>query len=371
MTSYARRIACVIGSAVCVAAAALPSEVAVAAPAAPAAPAAGSSWHVSALVSLHRFRNLLGLTATGPHDAWAFGDGPRHPVAVHWNGKTWTGVVLPGANARPEQVSATSRTNVWASGHRCFGGPPEPPGTSAYVDRWNGSRWATSKFKSATFCAGAVVTTGPKDGWLFGSTIPATALHFTGRSWRSIPLGVKGQVVTASGVSASDVWAVTSNAAAVRWNGSSWRRVRLPNLHLAKGESFLPMASLAVSPADIWLSGVILHKHLPVLLNWTGKGWRRIAVPGRISLNSITADGRGGLWMIGLTTSGTYDFAHYTHGTVTTQPIPIAGLPGAKAGEVTFDIYAIAGIPGTESAWATGDAFYGTHSYTVIFKFGP
>src|SRR6185437_3647224 len=91
----------------------------------PSAASATSSqkWRITNLVSLHRYQNLLGLVAIAPNDAWAFGDGPKAPIAVHWNGKKWVGSTLPHMRARPEQVSATSADNIWAAGSRCFEGP--------------------------------------------------------------------------------------------------------------------------------------------------------------------------------------------------------------------------------------------------------
>jgi hypothetical protein len=347
--------------------------VAPAIPVAHAAPTPG--WRIFRLFSPHRFKNLIGFTANGPKDAWAFGDGPRHPIAVHWDGTKWTGAVLPGANARPEQASSTSRTNVWASGHRCFGGPPDPPGASAYVSRWNGRTWATARIKQTPFCSDSLVTTGPSDGWLFGFN---QAIHISRGHRTLMSLGRNRQIQTATAAGAKDVWAFGagpgSRGFAARWNGHRWRSISMPSLHLATGESFLPEASRAVSANDVWVCGEILHKALPVLLNWTGANWRRIPVPGHVRLVALTIDGHGGVWMLGFTTRGKYTFLHYAKGTVTSQPIPTNGLPGVPSNP-TFEVFALGAIPGTNSVWATGDVSYFDtknigHQYTVIFKFG-
>jgi hypothetical protein len=346
------------------------------APVLPAAHAAGTpGWRVFRLFSPHRFKNLIGFTANGPKDAWAFGDGPRHPVAVHWNGSTWTGAVLPGANARPEQASSTSLTNVWASGHRCNSGPPAPPGSSAYISRWNGRSWATSQRKQLPFCPVDLVTTGPRQGWLFGF---AQAMRISRGFGTVFSFGAGRQVLTATASGAANVWAFGSGPMqkgfAVRWNGHRWQSMSMPNLNLAKGSFFDPTASDAVSAHDVWVCGVITHQHLPVLLNWTGSRWRRIRVPGRISLTALTTDGHGGVWMLGVTTGGAYSFLHYAKGKVTSRPMPTKGLPGVTA-HPTFDVFALGAIPGTTSVWATGDVSYVDaknvgHSYTVIFKYG-
>src|SRR5262249_17335724 len=159
----------------------------------------------------------------------------------HWDGTRWTGRVLPGANARPEQASSTSRTNVWASGHRCFGGPPEPPGESAYISRWNGIRWTTTHIKTTPFCSTGLVTTGPRRAGLFGFP---QAFPLTGgpRPLMSVVRG--GQISTATAAGARNVWAFGAgpgrNGFARRWNGHRWRSMPAPALHLAVGKSFEP-----------------------------------------------------------------------------------------------------------------------------------
>ena len=346
-----------------------------------AAATPGSGWHVAKLLALRHFRNLIGLTATGPNDAWAFGDGARHPAVLHWNGTSWAGSRLPGAFARPENAYSTGPKNVWASGERCNQGPPSPPGFSAYVSRWNGRVWTTATFKNMRFCAGKIVTAGPRQGWLFssyGSTRSTLALHFTRGKWRPSSLGSFGQISAATGASANDVWAfsgqIGSNLRAMHWNGQGWRGVPLPNLHLLKGQSFDPVAARAVSATKVWLAANIFHGGGPVLLEWNGKAWQKIPVPGHSRLTDITTDGHGGAWMLRVTTAGVYTFLHYSQGTWTTQHIPIAGIPGAPP-DATFNMYAVAGVPGTTSVWATGDVFYfdasnHQHAYTVIFKYG-
>ena len=348
-------------------------------PEAAAAPAA--SWHVAKLLNLRHFRNLIGLTATGPNNAWAFGNGARHPAVLHWNGTSWTGSTLPGAFARPENASSTGPRNVWASGERCNAGPPSPPGFSAYVSRWNGQAWATTKFKNMRFCAGRVVTVGPREGWLFGfygNTRSTLALHFTGGKWRLSTLGNVGQILAATAVSGRDVWAFASGSRgrslAVRWNGRAWRIVSLPDLHLSKGQFLDPVDARAVSATKVWLAAEITSVGVPVLLEWNGTAWQRISVPAHSRLTDITTDGHGGVWMLGVNTAGVYWFLHYSHGTWTVQRVPVTGIPGAPA-NANFNMYAIARIPGTTSVWATGDVSWldatnHVHAYTVIFKYG-
>ncbi len=340
-------------------------------------------WRIAATFSESRFRNLLTVTATGTDDAWAFGDHPHHgPIAVHWNGRTWSGIRVPGMGARPDSVSATSRFNVWAAGSRCYGGPPGSFVNNVYVSRWNGRRWASRSF---SFCpSGSVVTTGPSNTWLFNDpTRPFhgfRALHFTGR-WHSVWFG-KAQVFSAVAAGRT-VWAFGCGLAryrcfAVRWNGRDWRAGALPSPRVPPGGSFgvSPYdAAVALNPADIWVLGQI-SSGTSVLWHWNGTAWRLVAVPPNIdAFGGPAPDGAGGLWFIAIDQHGNELFAHYSSGTWTTAPSPINGLPGAVPGAVFFNLYGITWIPRTRSLWATGDCSYsdshaGEHNFTVIFKYG-
>jgi len=242
--------------------------------------------------------------------------------------------------------------------------------------------WTTTKFKNMRFCAGKVVTVRPKEGWLFShygsSTRSTLALHFTGGKWRRSLLGNVGQILAATAVSPSDVWAfasgLSSRRLAIRWNGRVWRSLSLPDLHLSKGQILDLVDARAVSATKVWLAAEITPIRVPVLLEWNGKAWQRIPVPGHSRLTNVTTDGHGGVWLLGVTTAGAYWFLHYSQGTWTTKRVPVAGIPGAPP-NANFNMYAIAGVPGTTSVWATGDVNYFDamsrhHAYTVIFKYG-
>jgi hypothetical protein len=328
--------------------------------------------------------NLLAVTATGPGDAWALGDGKNaRPAAVHWNGKTWSQSYLPGATDRPEQVSETGRANVWAAGGRC-----DLVSTTAYVSRWNGSKWTTTLFPKAPSCgASAVVTTGPSDGWLFNqSGSPAVALHFTGKMWKNVSLGRVGTVLSASAVSQKNVWAVTytlrNQMLVVHWNGHSWRPVPIPAAPVRKGDHTVPIKLVAAGTGSIWVTTVIVRNDTQVpgplrslVLHWNGAGWHWIKVPFGDQAWQAASDGHGGLWAYAQINSPSagFDFVHYSGGKWTRQSAPTAGLPATLG---TEDVFSLALIPGTQRLWASGDAFWHptpttSASASVIFKYGP
>ena len=102
----------------------------------------GTRW---ALDFNHPGWAIFDIRAIGPNDVWAVGinNDPlaRPPLALHWDGSSWTRIdppVVGNRNQELDAVHASATDNVWAVGsYRNI--------TSlaylAYVVRWNGSRW--------------------------------------------------------------------------------------------------------------------------------------------------------------------------------------------------------------------------------------
>jgi hypothetical protein len=347
------------------------------------ATASAPAWRVSHVFTGQPLSNLLAVTATGSKDAWTFGDGKNsRPAAVHWNGVTWTISYLPGATDRPDQVSETSRTNVWAAGGTCGS-----VSTIPYVSRWNGSKWTTTLFPKANCGASAVVTTGPSDGWLFNqnSESPTVALHFTGKTWKSVSLGKVGTVVSASAVSQKNVWAVSytvkDQMLIEHWNGASWHTVTVPAAPVPKGDDTYPIQFVAAGTSDMWLTTDIVRNNYEVngplrsvVLHWNGNAWHWLTVPYADLALEATSDGQGGIWTTAMinSPSSAYDFVHFSGRSWSRQAAPTAGI---SPSDITTDVYSLALIPGTQTLWASGDAFWypsPTTSATasVMFKFG-
>ena len=340
------------------------------APAAHAMPAAAQpGWSISKILSEKNYDTLLTVTGAGRHDAWAFGQtSSGKAVAVHWNGSTWTRSRIPGAFAQPGFSSATGPDNVWAGGSECTSGPLGTGTTATYVARYNGRSWITRRWTTAAFCTAALVTTGPENGWLLGSS---RAWHFAGGRWHKISLPVLGQVISATAVSASDIWTIGGRFNALRvskssaffthYDGHVWRTVSLPHIKLPKHGYIYPYDVAAASARSIWAAVTVYpaaaHSYL---LHFGGRKWRAIPLPASPDqLLQVAPDGSGGVWAVMVRpTSGEYAFAHYVHGAWTYDAVPTAGLPGLVPGSASFDVYGLASIPGTQSMLATGDVFY-------------
>jgi len=86
---------------------------------------------------------LAGVDVRTASDVWAVGycndGGADRPVALHWNGSTWTSSPVPGAGLLRE-VKAVGASNVWAAGAYYS------TSLQAYrtlVVHFNGTKWAT------------------------------------------------------------------------------------------------------------------------------------------------------------------------------------------------------------------------------------
>jgi hypothetical protein len=113
---------------------------------------------------------LTGVDVRTASDVWAVGyydqGSVQRPLALHWNGSTWSNSPVPGAGLL-RQVSAVAPGNVWAAGtyedasqHR----------TKTLVVHFNGTTWATVRSADAA---------SPADDELIGVTSDPGGSHIT------------------------------------------------------------------------------------------------------------------------------------------------------------------------------------------------
>ncbi|WP_326695384.1 hypothetical protein [Streptomyces sp. NBC_01766] len=141
----------------------------------------GRSWRiVDAPHTAGQGESLTAVTAVAPDDVWAVGgggpaDGTSHPLSLHWDGRSWTPVAVPKADANLHAVSADSRGGLWAVGEQ------QGVDTPAFTMRWNGRAWRIVPAATGPDGKGASlfgVTTVPHarpggpSAWAVGSTLP-------------------------------------------------------------------------------------------------------------------------------------------------------------------------------------------------------
>ena len=279
----------------------------------------GTQWQQAPTTNIVRQdERLLGVSASGPNDAWAVGNtnsisaASHDTLAAHWNGTAWTITPTPAAAsggrlASLYDVADLSPASAWAVGQ----GKDARP----LAEHWDGTAWSVvpvpvPAVPSGTSFANAVLSkisaVSATDIWAVGTTtaIQGTsvvrftlAMHYNGTAWSIVktantaePTGLSG--VTA--ISATNAWAVgtgfnnvhdtsasVANKAVIEhWNGTAWSIVASP-----AGLISVDRIS-AASATDIWASGqapeqTIAGVPVPVArtLHWNGSAWSVLPGP--------------------------------------------------------------------------------------------
>jgi hypothetical protein len=315
------------------------------------------------------YNGLLSVVAPAKTDAWAFGGnnigsaaGTNTPVAEKWNGSTWQTATLPaGVTGYLAAASAPAANDIWAVSTQ-----------TGYLLYFNGSTWSVAKTFAAGLAATGVTAFSPTNVWVFGTTGFGPGLgtwHLHGTTWTQVT-GLGGSITTASALSASDIWAIGSivnpQDAIVRYQGSGWKQVISTAL---SGGQFNNI--LALSPTNVWVSGVKAGTSTPLLAHLDGTTWTLITVPFKLNLGAMTSDGQGGVWMTSgalppTNQSWVVHLAVSSTGALTWTRHQLTSGAGGSAFDVTL-------IPGTTSLWAAGStpATATTGSSAAIWADGP
>ncbi|MDR2988420.1 MAG: hypothetical protein LBV34_26660, partial [Nocardiopsaceae bacterium] len=192
-----------------------------------------------------------------------------------------------------------------------------------------------------------VTALSPSDVWVFGGpgAFPGVGTwHFNGRSWQHVTSQPGNGIVTASALSATNIWAIgsaTSPQDSLAHYTGRWHRVRATAL---SGLSF--NAITAVSSHDVWAVGTPpAHPFQARLVHLTSKGWSRLRAPWRVDPTSLASDGAGGVWVLAQDSSAQWVLHRTAASAWSRTKISSIGT-----------LLRIALIPGTRSLWGAGSA---------------
>lgn len=360
----------------------LAATLGLAASATPARAATTNAWRLSFVVRTPGA--MTGVAATGPANAWAVGylqSGPQLQVVnklyvVHWNGKTWRPVIVPGGvGFVANSVEASSASNVWIFAENDFS-----PFNQA-VFRYDGTRWHEMSVPDGVaaslpgnqgnpvplvLSAADVWTVNDESTCTTAASSPPKCVtdvwHWNGRSWKSYALS--GNLHGVAGVSAGDVLAVglggqkvrggPGTVVAYRWNGTRWATLTgLPQTRIFQ------YASVAMdSPSDIWIGAGTNENIDGIAMRWNGHRWT--TTPSYfLASTPVVPDGHGGVWLS--------EFAHWT-GRSWVSPGVDSPLIGMSAGAMTK-------VPGTSgSFWGASSVEVAASqraAYPGITVYGP
>jgi hypothetical protein len=358
----------------------------------------GSSWTIASTPNAVTggINELEAVKAFSSTDAWAVGfsapvaEAPRTPVALYWNGSSWTSESVPAVGTYGTVllgVAGDSPDDVWAVGYSW---------TSTYQDHpitehWNGSDW-TVEANGGTGTPAvltAVSVSGPSDAWAVGYTdaFHPYAEHWNGTTWSASTPSSTDTVELLRGVvdeSPTDAWAVGTayvigatpdqdqyEGVYAHWNGSQWNTGLLPvpaksGTRIAKG---LQMRGLSVAPGtpQLWAAGGIPGQQLLNLCNPSGP------TTATVSTRPSAASPGGGSQGAG---PGEIRNAASPSGVVGGRVLgmPIAPTGGRQAPAVTTpeQVYAVdeagsSGIGQTTTGWTASVNDFSGDGFTSVF----
>ena len=335
--------------------------------------------------------------AVSANDIWAVGrqrhrtNGLSRGYVVHWNGAAWSEVPIPSAGTNSIEslsgVAAIASNNVWISGQAWT----QATGSITRILRWNGSSFSVVPSPSVpgvTNYLNDIVAVSASNIWAVGYTYTGSypnyvrkplALRWNGSVWSIVPMPDLGtqnatlNTVTATG--SSNVWAignsVDSSGGAVgpisfRWNGTSWTQVPM-----AIPPSYYKVAmngSAAIASNDVWAVGNYTYVDgdtRPLAFHWNGSAWSIVPTPYSSDwdelefVNDISALASNDVWAVGFTSLYGTDHPFYMHwnGTSWTRPF----VPWTSNDDGLGGVVMIA----PNDAWAVGyeELFAGTEPY--------
>jgi hypothetical protein len=266
----------------------------------------GSAWNVVSSPSPGSSSNLLnGVAAVSASDVWAVGfqqnsGGVQQTLIEQWNGSSWSVISSPSPSSFSNtltNVAAVSASGVWAVGSQDNSG--YLPQT--LIEQWNGSSWSvvsSPNVGSYNNQLWGVVAFSPNLAWTVGFTVepngpPQTLVErWNGTKWSVFVSPNKigaGSLSGVAAISASDIWAVGSDASGAlteHWNGTQWSVATSPN---AVSGSFLYGIS-AASANNVWAVGTYGQTfgiYYTLIEHWNGKTWSIVTSPSPGSVGSM------------------------------------------------------------------------------------
>jgi hypothetical protein len=172
-------------------------------------------------------------------------------------------------------------------------------------------------------------------------------------SWHKVAgVAVRGQLVSVSAISATDVWAVGLNGQhhtlVEHWNGSVWQRVASPDP--GRRDNALN-AVVAIAPDNVWAVGTFGSANPAALvLHWDGSAWQRTRLPyaaRHAFLMDLTAISANDVWAVGVSGNDTTTRTlHYNGATWKLVPSISSSEGGffAVAATSSTDVWAVGGV---------------------------
>ena len=352
---------------------AIVGAVGLAALAAPASGATTNEWRLSYRSSADGI--LYGVAAISPTNAWAAGSANNQPYVVHWNGRSWSTVTIPGSTGDSlSTIGASSASNVWVFG--------SDPNNQEKAFRWDGAHWHSIPSVPPEVSFNPPLVFSASNVWGYGHTSCVTGKggiqkcvtnvwHWNGSGWKSYPIGTT--VWWMAGTAATGPWVIGVNGekqyggpgsiAAYRWTGGRWFPVVMPHPQvIVLSSSSIGSPGIGIdSASDIWIGMSTARAQNGYVLHWNGRTWAALTAPDNLSTTSeMVPDGHGGVWL------GTG--AHWTG----RSWVNVFPMPSSVSNATTDQMVKVPGTSG--SYWDAGGVTTSATSLTyhlAMMVYGP
>jgi hypothetical protein len=263
--------------------------------------------------------SLRDVVVVSPTEAWAVGalgaEEYLEPVALHWTGQRWESVRFPRLPGDPmtvtlNAVDVTADGTVWAVGGRSTGRGSLRPLTARYAGgRWHVVPIAAREIRGSLQGLAAIPGTHAlwAVGHMFEPRSAALTLRWNGTKWRRfrVPVSAPGNVDALAAVVAfpRTAWAVGSTTAdgsssfmvAARWHADGWRSMIGPR-GVALGVDGLGPDDLVAAG---WRPTAGIFDR-PTVFGWKGEGWRRVYSDDHVGfLRDVVYPAPGVAWAVG------------------------------------------------------------------------
>jgi hypothetical protein len=277
----------------------------------------GSSWSQSALPDgpcsvFEADCVLTGVSGDSAGNVITVGEGTiptssgwvTEVLAYRWNGTAWSQLTVPSSLTydEMEHIQTFSPTDAWAVGV----GASSSGANAVTAVNWNGTAWtpvATPVSTSNNLSVNAISGSSASDIWVVGETVTpgyhnrqftSVLMHYNGSSWTQMAAPDNSGLLDVDAVSPADAWAIAADGSVLSWNGTAWTVAT----KLAQGNT----AIAALSPADVWVAGVVSLTH------YNGTSWTSSSIPSGINVLTGHAVLSGGhVWFGGYYYAGADD----------------------------------------------------------------